>query len=1691
MINPKPFKMKRIFTLLLLIIAGTAAAQQYNNEWIKYPQTYYKFRISSKGLYRIPKSALTTAGIGNAGAEFFELWRNGVKVPIYTSSSSGPLAANGFIEFWGEPNDGKPDKALYRNPTYQHTTELSLLCDTAVYFLSVNTDQSGFRFNDISNNVSGNALPAEPYFMYRQGTYFANKINLGFAAVVGEYVYSSAYDRGEFWSSNPIRPGTPLTTAVTGMPVYTSGPDATLKFGVMGDALNPRSVKVSVNGNLLEDSVMDYFMDVHTTLPLPVSMISAGTANVTIDNTSAVSSDRIVASYFEINYPRTFDFSNQKNFKFSLPASGAKYLEISNFDYGSAAPLLLNLTTGERITGDIAAPGLVRFALAAGGARDFVLVSTEAVNIGSINNLTQKTFKKFSDPANQGDYLIISNPVLFSGANGTNPVDDYRTYRSSAMGGGYNAQVVDINELVDQFGFGIKKNPLSIKNFLRYARNVFSVQPKYVFIIGRGVTYSDYRKNITNVDADNIDLVPTFGYPGSDNMLSSADAQSAIAVTPIGRLSVVHAYEVADYLEKIKEYENTQKNAPNTIEARSWMKNVLHVTGSSDPYLGTVLCNYMGVYRSIISDTSFGGQVHSFCKASTNTIEQLNSERISKLFEEGISILTYFGHSSTTTLEFNLDNPENYNNQGKYPVFFVNGCNAGNFFTFNTSRLSFNETLSEKFTLAKQRGGIAFVASTHYGIVNYLNIYLNNLYASMAKANFGKPLSILTRDALQKMMTVTGGNDFYARAHAEQITLHGDPAILINELNKPDYVIEEQQVKINPAFVSVAENSFRMKAVILNNGKAVADSIIAEIKWQRPDGTTETVLRKKLAGIRYADSISLEFAIVPTRDKGSNKIIVTIDADQKIDEVTESNNTVTKEVIIFEDEARATYPANFAIINDNRQKLYASTANPLSQSKTYKLELDTTELFNSSMKISRTLTSVGGALEFDPGITYQDSMVYYWRVASMPASGAPLWSHSSFRYINGPNEGFGQGHYFQHTNSSMNRVSLDSVTRKWVYGTRNNTLFIRNGVFPTAAQGEADLNVSVNDIPFIASACVGRSILFNVFDPVTFQPWKNVDANNNNLYKSGSGSANCDVERHWNFEFSYMTPASRKLIMNFMDSIPAGFYVVARSFDTDSPNSFSATWRGDTSIYGSNNSIYHRLLAAGMMNIDSINSPRAWIFAYKKDDQSYLPVYYNTQGVFDRGSLVTVMKTPDTVGTITSPLLGPAKAWKSIVWNGFSQEGAANDNPTVEVIGVDASKNESVLTVLDRNTKNFDLSFADPVLFPYMKLRMRNIDSITLTPYQLSSWMVLYTPVPEGAIAPNILYQAQDTLQLGEKFSFAVAFRNISKYNFDSLAVKLNILDNNNVTHPVVFNKQKPLISGDTVTLKYEVDSKDYNGANTLYLEFNPDKNQPELYQFNNFIFKNFFVNNDHSSPFLDVTFDGVHILNKDIVSAKPHIQIKLKDDSKFLLMNDTSLSSVQLRYPDGKVRTHHFDNDTLRFTAATSGTDNSAIIDFYPQFLTQLNPEGDEYELIVRGKDRVGNAAGPTEYRIAFTVITKAMISNLLNYPNPFSSSTAFVFTLTGSEIPQNMKIQILTVTGKIVREITKDELGPLRIGRNITDFKWDGTDQFGQKLGNGVYLYRFVTTLNGQRMDKYKARNDNTDQYFNNGYGKMYLMR
>lgn len=570
-------------------------------------------------------------------------------------------------------------------------------------------------------------------------------------------------------------------------------------------------------------------------------------------------------------------------------------------------------------------------------------------------------------------------------------------------------------------------------------------------------------------------------------------------------------------------------------------------------------------------------------------------------------------------------------------------------------------------------------------------------------------------------------------------------------------------------------------------------------------------------------------------------------------------------------------------------------------------------------------------------------------------------------------------------------------------------------------------------------------------------------------------------------------------MINFLNNVvPDGFYVVARGnvpSSTPVPPAYPNVWQNDTLLYGSGNSLYHVLKNQGFAILDSFNRPRTWIFIYKKNGQnSFQPVYTMAASIYDKLTLLANIRTSDTAGFIESPRFGRARTWKQIRISGTTlPDPPGIDSVRVNLIGINNAGVETVLlTGIDPAVQSYDISSISATQYPYLKLRMYSRDKVNYTPYQLNYWRITYVPVPEGAIAPNILFQHKDTLDVGEPFNFKVAFKNISHVAFDSLKLKMVITDKNNVANIIPLSKRRPLTvygtPNDTVQIGTLINTTNLSGKNTLYIEANPDDDQPEQFHFNNFAFRDFYVKPDSLSPLLDVTFDGVRILNRDIVSSKPDILIKLKDEAKWMILDDTSLLTVQVRYPNGQLRRFYFNNDTLRFNPAGSApnTDNTASVNFRPYF-----PLDGEYELIVTGKDRSNNQAGSIQYRVSFEVINKPMISNMLNYPNPFTTSTAFVFTITGNEVPQNIKIEIMTVTGKIVREITKDELGPLHIGRNITEFKWDGTDQYGQKLANGVYLYRVVTNLNGKSLDKYKAESDNTDKYFNKGYGKMYLMR
>lgn len=110
-----------------------------------------------------------------------------------------------------------------------------------------------------------------------------------------------------------------------------------------------------------------------------------------------------------------------------------------------------------------------------------------------------------------------------------------------------------------------------------------------------------------------------------------------------------------------------------------------------------------------------------------------------------------------------------------------------------------------------------------------------------------------------------------------------------------------------------------------------------------------------------------------------------------------------------------------------------------------------------------------------------------------------------------------------------------------------------------------------------------------------------------------------------------------------------------------------------------------------------------------------------------------------------------------------------------------------------------------------------------------------------------------------------------------------------------------------------------------------------------------------------------------------------------------------------------------------------------------------------------------PITAEIQFVVVGDESITlkNVLNYPNPFVSYTEFWFSHNRPFEPLNVQVQVMTITGKVVwtknQTITTDGF----LSREIT---WDGKDDFGDRIGKGVYVYKLTvkSTLSNKTAEK-----------------------
>ncbi len=474
-------------------------------------------------------------------------------------------------------------------------------------------------------------------------------------------------------------------------------------------------------------------------------------------------------------------------------------------------------------------------------------------------------------------------------------------------------------------------------------------------------------------------------------------------------------------------------------------------------------------------------------------------------------------------------------------------------------------------------------------------------------------------------------------------------------------------------------------------------------------------------------------------------------------------------------------------------------------------------------------------------------------------------------------------------------------------------------------------------------------------------------------------------------------------------------------------------------------------------------------------------------------SLSEQITEPYRSGSIRGKRIGPARKWQEL------RTQIGGDDHALTVLGENNSG--EVVELLTGLTEQpaVDLSGIDAQQYPYLRLVLETSDPIEQTPAQPESWIILYSTLPEGTLISVDVSEAVVEKQEGETLTFSGEFYNLSEQDFsDSLAVVYTLANQEQRQSEVDTLYVPAPASKDTTTFTIAVDTRQRIGTNDITMQVNPQQQPEQIYTNNTLRVDNWLeVIGDETNPIVDVAFDGVYIIDGDIVAPSPLVTIQVRDENPYLQKLDTvgidillgreetelnaSASTENARTQNNELRRISLDQPNVSWSPATDET--PFTITYQPEEL-----EDGVYRLQVQVSDASGNASGANPYEITFEVINASAITHFYPYPNPFSTSTRFVFTLTGAEVPDQLKIQIMTVSGKIVREITQDEIGPIRIGNNITEYAWDGRDEYGDELANGVYLYRVVVRNDGQAMER---RETSADRAFTKEFGKLYILR
>jgi len=1298
----------------------------------------------------------------------------------------------------------------------------------------------------------------------------------------------------------------------------------------------------------------------------------------------------------------------------------------------------------------------------------------------SIRKDSPSDLRNFSNGA---DYLIITHRKFQTQAQ------QLANFRAQNLHGFDNPRimVVDVQDIYDEFSFGLRE-PSAIRDFIKYVFDYWT-EPTISYVALVGDMSRDYRGILQNSKISYMPSMPfhasLYGQLASDNLFACIIGNDFIPDIALGRISCEDEAEADILISKIINYP-----ADNSKE---WKKTVgLYSGGLNEQDENSFKFNDASIFLEDTYVKPFGGITNKVFRYP-NKPEYIpfagSGPEIRQSINKGTVIVSYYGHGGGYQWDFVFTDDDIYalNNQNRLPFVISVTC--------YTSHFDNQKVFGEIFNSVSNKGSVATFGSsgvTLWPTAKFFNQELFREIFNNRRFTIGDAILIAKANPAYGTMT-------------QVLTLLGDPAQRLALPEYPDFVVKNSDLSIFPRN-PLKDDTVKVKVFVRNMGTAFKNDTVTVQLYKHFIADSNMIGVKKLTNFNFIDSTMFDWIV---KEDGLINLIVAVNQVDTLMELDLTDNIASASFPVF----NITRP-NIIAPNDNFftnsqfvDFRFVDVGTYIKQNFRYQIIIDTSKLLNSSSRISSPILSPSeGIISWrSPQLT---NGIYFWKAFIFSGSDTNFSELKTFSILSEPGEGF-YAHQkqlmdFQLSNiiysDSLNSLILNTklnppypsderlvdtiwvplpadstyftatatdgtylyfgniithnfdrkskiykmgtgfnnTTKGIIYGTVGNLevtiknqMFYHSDGYLYVATGDSTSLLRINPITADTSRVILGGELISSIDGLLDNFGHYVTSDGRYVYNLSAGHLGkrekyilrkFDPQNNWakvgeDVEF---LGKSQRGFSNFF--VSEGYVITIESFENHLMRKYrlDGFYEGEWLPLNKPNILYS-------FAFDRLNN-LVYISTYKPPQFLYQSGFYVFKGTYVQAN-----------GIIETPEIGPARKFidlKYTVDNNNSQGSYSN-------ILFARTPNSQIWDTIGVNIpSNYNLSSLHPK-YEFVKMIFSFVDTSgqSSQPLKFKNLKVNFNQFPDIHFAPNYLTFERDTLMQGFDNKLNLKIKNIGLSDADS--VKFDFYINNsdlpvfsnyiNVKKDSTINFSKT-ISTDTLLYTAPVTDIDFKVLVTV-----PTK---EFFTFNNFTENSFYVSRDSLSPSFKITFDGREILNGDLISAEPEVLITLEDNSP-LPLDTTNFTIIHNNIP------LRFSNPALSFNYTPFPNSKASVL-WKPKL------KDGKHILEVLAKDASNNYFDTVSYRIVFYVSNQSDIRNIYNYPNPFKDDTYFTFEILGKKPPEELRLKIFTIAGRLIRELI---IPPNSLRMGFNRIYWDGKDEDGDEIANGVYLYKIIT--------------------------------